>query len=57
MLNTEINKVLVLPDVKARLADAGADVTPMSVDQFTAFVQAERGKFLKIIKDAGLKPE
>jgi tripartite-type tricarboxylate transporter receptor subunit TctC len=57
VLNTEINKVLVLPDVRARLADAGADVTPMSVDQFTAFVQAERGKFLKIIKDAGLKPE
>jgi tripartite-type tricarboxylate transporter receptor subunit TctC len=57
VLNKEINKVLVLPDVKARLADAGADVTPMSVDQFTAIVQAERGKFLKIINDAGLKPE
>jgi len=56
-LNTEINRILVEPDVKARLLDAGADVMPIAVDQFAAFVQVESAKFLQIIKDANLKPE
>src|SRR5712671_3482486 len=56
-LNTEINKVLALPEIKARLLEVGADVMPTSVDQFVAFVRAESDKFLQIIKDANLKPE
>jgi len=56
-LNTEINKVLALPDVKAKLLEAGADVTPISVDAFAAFMKTESEKFLQIIKQAGLKPE
>ena len=56
-LNTEIGAILVQPDVKAKLLDAGADVMPMAVDQFTAFVQSESDKFLQIIKDANLKPQ
>jgi tripartite-type tricarboxylate transporter receptor subunit TctC len=56
-LNAEINRILAEPDVKARLLEAGADVQPTSVDQFTAFVKAESDKFLGIIKDANLKPE
>jgi tripartite-type tricarboxylate transporter receptor subunit TctC len=56
-LNTEINKVLAQPDVKAKLLDAGADVTPISVAEFTAFVKSESAKFLRIINEAGLKPE
>ena len=56
-LNMEINKVLVQPDVKAKLLEAGADVTPISVDQFAAFMKSESAKFLEIIRDAGLKPE
>jgi tripartite-type tricarboxylate transporter receptor subunit TctC len=57
MLNAAINKVIVEPDVKARLQDAGAVVTPMSIDQFGAFVQAEITRYKGIIKDADLKPE
>ena len=56
-LNGEINKLLVQPDVKAKLLDAGADVMPMGIDQFAAFVNAESEKFLQIVKDANLKPE
>ena len=56
-LNTEINKVLALPDVKAKLLEAGADVTPISVDAFATFMKSESAKFLQIIKEAGLKPE
>jgi tripartite-type tricarboxylate transporter receptor subunit TctC len=56
-LNSEINRILVEPDVKARLLDAGADVMPMPVDQFGVFVKSESEKFLQIIRDANLKPE
>ncbi len=56
-LNSEINRILVEPDVKAKLLDAGADVMPMPVDQFVIFVKSESEKFLQIIKDANLKPE
>jgi tripartite-type tricarboxylate transporter receptor subunit TctC len=56
-LNTEINRILAQPDVKAKLLDAGADVMPMAVDQFAGFVKSESAKFLQIIKDANLKPE
>ena len=56
-LNAEINRLLVEPDIKAKLVDAGAEVAPMSVDQFEEFVRAEVVKFAAIIKDAGIKPE
>jgi tripartite-type tricarboxylate transporter receptor subunit TctC len=56
-LNSEINKVLAQPDVKAKLLEAGADVMPTSVDQFGSFVKSESEKFMQIIKEAGLKPD
>jgi tripartite-type tricarboxylate transporter receptor subunit TctC len=56
-LNTEINKILVQPDVKAKLLDAGADVSPISVEAFAAFTKAESAKFLAIVKESGIKPE
>ena len=55
-LNSEINKVLLQPDVKAKLLEAGAEVMPISVDQFGSFVKSESEKFLQIINEAGLKP-
>jgi tripartite-type tricarboxylate transporter receptor subunit TctC len=56
-LNREINTVLAQPDVKEKMRDAGADIIPMSVDQFTQFVKAESKKYLRIIKDTGVTPE
>lgn len=53
-LNKEINKVIEDPDVKARLEAAGAVVTPMSVGQFTDFVQSESAKYLRVIKETGV---
>jgi tripartite-type tricarboxylate transporter receptor subunit TctC len=56
-LNAEINKIITEPDVRAKLRDDGADVVPLSVDQFTDFVRVESEKYLAIIKDSGVKPE
>ena len=56
-LNSEINKVLNDSDVRQKLVDAGADVEPMSVNQFRAFVDAESGKYARIIKETGVSAE
>jgi tripartite-type tricarboxylate transporter receptor subunit TctC len=56
-LNAEINKIVSQPDITAKLRDDGADVSPLGVDQFTAFVKAESDKYLEIIKQSGVKPE
>jgi tripartite-type tricarboxylate transporter receptor subunit TctC len=56
-LNAAINEVLALPDVRTKMADAGTDIIPMSVDQFTAFINRESEKYMRVTKDAGIKPE
>src|SRR5215813_9345455 len=56
-LNAEINKILNEPEIKQKLLEQGADVSPMAVDQFAAFAKAEIAKFQAIINEAGLKPE
>jgi tripartite-type tricarboxylate transporter receptor subunit TctC len=56
-LNVAINKILLEPDIKARLQDDGAEVRPLSIDQFTAFVRGEIDKYRDIIKAADIKAE
>ena len=56
-LNSTINGLITDPDIKAKLVEAGAEVTPMSVDQFTAFVRSESRKYLQIIKETGATGE
>jgi tripartite-type tricarboxylate transporter receptor subunit TctC len=56
-LNSEINKILLEPDIKSRLENDGAQVSPLSIPQFTAFVQREIDKYKEIIKVADIKSE
>ena len=45
-------------DVKTRFINGGADPTPSrSPEEFAAFIRAEIGKWAKVIKEAGLRPE
>ena len=56
-LNAAINEVLALPDIKTKMADAGADIIPMSVDAFAAFMKRESEKYQRIVQQTGIKPE
>jgi len=56
-LNAEINRLIAEPDIRAKLEDDGAQVSPMTVGEFTAFVKAESDKYLNIIEQSGVKPE
>jgi len=48
-LNSEINRALGLPVVRARLADLGFEAAPMSLTQFSAFVASEVTKWREVI--------
>jgi tripartite-type tricarboxylate transporter receptor subunit TctC len=56
-LNSEINKILADAATRQKLIDAGANVSPLSIAQFAAFVQAERDKYERIIRLTGVKAE
>ena len=56
-LNDEIVRALNSPDLSARLTAQGADPSPMTPEQYTAFVQSEIVKWAKVIQAAGIKGE
>lgn len=56
-LHAETIKVMALPDVKERLANAGFDVVTSSPEQFAAFTRSEIQKWGKIVKATGLKAD
>jgi len=54
-LQAETVKLLRLPDVKEKIAFAGADTVGNTAEEFTAFIRAERAKYARIVKDANIK--
>lgn len=54
-LHAETIKALRLPDVKERMAAVGAETVGNSPEDFGAFIQSERTKYAKIVKDANIK--
>ncbi len=56
-LNTELRRVLQLPDVKERFADLGIDVSPSTPAELTSFTRSEIERFAKIIRDTGIRAD
>ena len=56
-LNTEISKVMQLPEVKKQLLASGVEARTSTPEQLGALVQSETAKWGKIITDAGIKAE
>jgi tripartite-type tricarboxylate transporter receptor subunit TctC len=56
-LNREINRILQLPEVKARLLDLGAEPAALSPEQFVEFIRADNAKWDKLIKERGIVVE
>ena len=55
-LNTEITRILDLPDMRARLATGGAPVQT-GPKAFAALLKADTEKWARIVKEAGVKVE
>ena len=56
-LHTEIGKILRVPEMQERLGKLGMQGTDLTIDQFSAFQQAEVAKWARVIKSANIKLE
>jgi tripartite-type tricarboxylate transporter receptor subunit TctC len=56
-LQAEIARILVLPEVRDRLAADGADAVGSRPDEFAAYIRAELAKWGKVVKTGGIKLE
>jgi tripartite-type tricarboxylate transporter receptor subunit TctC len=54
-LNTEIVKILNMPDVQKKLLDLGAEPVANSTEEFQAFVKTEVVKWGDVVKKSGAK--
>jgi len=54
-LNTELVRILQLPDVKKAFAGLGVDAIFSTPDEFTRLIKSEIEQYSKLIKDIGLK--
>ncbi len=56
-LNTDINKAMQVPEVRARLEGVGTQLREQSAAEFEAYMKAEVAKYAKLIKDTGVRIE
>ena len=56
-LNTEINRILLLPEIMARFDELATRRNPMTPDQFAAFQRAELSKYKEVISRSGVRME
>jgi len=54
-MHDTVEEVLATPEMKERLDKAGAEVRPMSSEQFGTFIRTERDKWAKVVKESGAK--
>ena len=56
-LNTELRRVLTLPDVKDKLAEQGIYAESSSAADFTKLIASDQKRWAAVIKAADIKPE
>src|SRR6185503_12771394 len=50
-------KALAMADTARQLSDQSMQPKPLSAKEFAAFIRAERSKYAKLVKDAGINPQ
>ena len=56
-VNADVTRILQTPDIKARFAAIGIDVTTTSPEAFAELVREDYARWGKIIREAGIKTE
>jgi tripartite-type tricarboxylate transporter receptor subunit TctC len=56
-INAEVNRAIALADMKEKLLQQGAEATPLTPEQFGAFIHNEVVKWAKVVKASGAKVE
>jgi len=57
LLNKEVGRILFIPVVKDRLVSIGLEPAGGSTQAFSSFIATEIQKWIKVARDAGIKPE
>ena len=55
LLNAEVNRVLAMPEVRARLASEGGDTLGGPPERFAAFLAAEHAKWGRVVRESGAR--
>jgi tripartite-type tricarboxylate transporter receptor subunit TctC len=53
MLAAEVKRIFTAPDVQKNLVEVGAVASPMTPEEFTTFISAERTKWQEVVKASG----
>lgn len=56
-LNSDLRQALQAPEVQERLTAASLDIHGLSRADFEAFVNRDKARWLKVVKEAGITPE
>jgi tripartite-type tricarboxylate transporter receptor subunit TctC len=56
-LHNELSAVLATNETRKRFETEGGEAVQMSSDDFGKFIVSETGKWAKVVKEAGIKPE
>lgn len=56
-LSAEINRILRLPEVRARFAPFAVEMTPSTPADFGEMIRAEIARWTKALRDAGIEPQ
>jgi tripartite-type tricarboxylate transporter receptor subunit TctC len=54
-LNAEIRRILELPEIAEQFFKIGAEPRPMTPEEFSSYIQAERGRWREVVKASGVK--
>lgn len=56
-LNSEVNRIVLMPAIKAKLEEVGTQLEQMSPAQFTSLVRKDLAKYAKLVADAHINVE
>ena len=56
-LNEAVNAVVNDPAIRKRLVEEGSEIRAMSPEETAAFMRAENARWVKVVKEAGIKPQ
>ena len=56
-VNSEVGRILRQPDVRERILITGSEPAPNSPDEFGSFIKSEVAKWIRVIKESGIKLE
>ena len=56
-LNTEMNRIFAMPDIRQIFQEGGLEIGGGTSQQFADFISSEMTKWAKVVKDAGIQPE